>query len=217
MQLYWHKNPALIRRLYPQFLWKIDTKAKVIYLTFDDGPIPEVTPWVLDQLSRFQAKATFFVIGDNVRKHPNVFQQVLEAGHRVGNHTFNHLNGWKTENPDYLKNVRLCHETMLSAGWQTKTTEPQLFRPPYVRIRKEQSLALRSDYQIVMWDVITGDFDPSLDPNACYLKTKSSITRGSIVIMHDSLKAAPRLKFVLPRLLEHFTEAGWQFLALPMH
>lgn len=190
----------------PGYTWRIPTSDRTLFLTFDDGPIPEVTPWVLNTLRAFEAKATFFCVGDNVRKHPAVFQQVVGDGHAVGNHTFNHLNGWKTDTAAYLQNVAKCQK-MVHSNW---------FRPPYGRLKPAQKKALLRDYQIVMWDVLSGDFSPNITPEKCLDNVLAHAKKGSIVLMHDSLKAERNLRYTLPRVLEHFKEKGFQFEALPV-
>lgn len=197
----------MLRTVYPEFLWRLDEDERVIYLTFDDGPIPDVTEFVLEQLDKFAAQATFFCIGDNVRKHRDVFYQVIEAGHLVGNHTFNHLNGWKTDDGDYLHNIAECQREL--------RIETGLFRPPYGRIKKSQATDVLADYKIVMWDVLSGDFDRSLPAEVCLRKTISYTEPGSIVVFHDSLKAWPTMRYVLPRMLAHFAERGYEFRAVP--
>ena len=202
--MYLVKTPKFIQSLFPNFHWKVPTSEKIIYLTFDDGPIPEVTPWVLEQLAQVDAKATFFCVGDNVRKHPEVFQQVLEAGHKVGNHTYNHLNGWTTENIPYFHNVRHCAQLVKS----------EFFRPPYGRLMPRQSQFLQRHYQIIMWDVLSGDFDQKITQEQCLQNVLQKTQAGSIVVFHDSLKAFDNLSYVLPRALEHFSELGYRFEAL---
>ena len=156
MQLFLHKSPRLLRAFYSQFVWNVPTDEKIIYLTFDDGPIPDITEWVLQQLAEYQAKATFFCIGENIQKHPEVLAQVLEQGHSIGNHTFNHLNGWKTNDLIYNQNVRECQAVL--------PVETNLFRPPYGRIKLSQAKPLLANHRIVMWDVLTGDFERYLSP-----------------------------------------------------
>ena len=202
--MYLVKTPQFIQNLFPNFTWKIPTDEKVIYLTFDDGPVPEVTPWVLGQLAKHEAKATFFCVGDNVGKHPQVFQQVKEAGHSIGNHTFAHLNGWKTENMPYFLDVRRC-------AHQTKS---ELFRPPYGRLRPKQSQFLQRHYRIVMWDVLSGDFDAAISKQQCLDNVLKNAGEGSIVVFHDSLKAWEKLQFVLPKVLAHYSGRGYRFEAL---
>lgn len=202
--MYLVKTPRLIQNLLPTFTWRIPTEEKVLYLTFDDGPIPEVTPWVLDTLRRFNAKATFFCVGDNVKKNPSVFQQVLAEGHAVGNHTFNHLNGWDSENISFFHNVRHC----------AKLVKSSLFRPPYGRLTPKQTQFLTRHYQIVMWDVLSGDFDQTISKEDCLSNVMASTKRGSIIVFHDSQKAAERMMYTLPRVLEHFAAKGYRFESL---
>lgn len=202
--MYLVKTPQFIQNLFPNFTWRIPTEDKVLYLTFDDGPIPEVTPWVIEQLEKFRAKATFFCVGDNIRKYPKVFQQVLNAGHTVGNHTFNHLNGWITENIPYFHNVRHC----------ASMVHTMLFRPPYGRLKPKQAQFLQRHYRIVMWDVLSGDFDMNISADQCLSNVIDHARRGSIVVFHDSLKAEEKLRYTLPLVLEHFSERGYRFEAL---
>ena len=199
--MYLVKTPHFIQDLFPNYTWRIPTREKVLYLTFDDGPIPAVTPWVLEQLEAFQAKATFFCVGDNIRKHPEVFNQVVEKGHAVGNHTFNHLNGWQTENISYFHNVRHCANMVHSV----------LFRPPYGRLKPKQAQFLQRHYRIVMWDVLSGDFDPKLSEEQCLANVLNNAENGSIIVFHDSLKAEDKLHYVLPKVLEYFAEQGYVF------
>ncbi|MFN7118060.1 MAG: polysaccharide deacetylase family protein, partial [Saprospiraceae bacterium] len=199
--MYLVKTPQFIQNLFPNFTWRIPTQEKVLYLTFDDGPIPEVTPWVLEQLDAYAAKATFFCVGDNIRKHPEVFDLVKTKGHSVGNHTFNHLNGWCTENIPYFHNVR-------NGANQVHTV---LFRPPYGRLKPKQAQFLQRHYRIVMWDVLSGDFDAAISPEQCLSNVLHNAQNGSIVVFHDSLKTESKLNYVLPRVLQHFTEQGFRF------
>lgn len=202
--MYLVKTPQFIQSLFPNFTWRIPTKEKVLYLTFDDGPIPEVTSWVLEQLEAFQAKATFFCVGDNIESHPDLFQTLMEKGHAVGNHTFNHLNGWASDNIPYYHNVRHCAHLV-------KTV---LFRPPYGRLKPVQAQFLQRHYRVVMWDVLSGDFDPGLTPEQCLQNVTGNAGPGSIVVFHDSLKARERLTYVLPRVLEHYAGLGYRFDSL---
>jgi peptidoglycan-N-acetylglucosamine deacetylase len=200
--MYMTKTPQIVKRLFPAFFWQDDTVEKVLYLTFDDGPIPEITPWVLEQLAAFDAKATFFCVGDNVQKHPDIFAQVVAAGHTVGNHTMHHRNGWNTDYASYLHDVAACRE-FVGTNW---------FRPPYGRITPGQSQALRAlDYRIVMWDVLSGDFDPKLDPEDCLQEVIGASEAGSIIVFHDSVKSFDRLKVALPGVLSHFKDLGYRF------
>ena len=199
--MYLVKTPQFIQTLFPNFIWKIPTEEKVIYLTFDDGPIPEVTPWVLGVLEEVDAKATFFCVGDNVRKNPDVLEAVLDAGHAVGSHTFHHLNGWGTENIRYFHDVR--------KGARIAKTE--LFRPPYGRLTRRQAQFLQRHYDIVMWDVLSADFDPTLSGEKCFQNVIAHTEPGSIIVFHDSLKAEAQLKYALPKVLDYYGSMGYQF------
>ncbi|GAB5401160.1 MAG: polysaccharide deacetylase family protein [Aureisphaera sp.] len=181
-------------------------KDRVVYLTFDDGPITRVTPWVLDLLKQHNAKATFFCIGDNIAKHPEVFARIQAEGHSIGNHTFNHLNGWKTTTENYVENTLRAEETLMKEGCQSK-----LFRPPYGKIRFEQAKALRKlGYKIIMWDVLSADFDPAVSKEQCAENVLKHIKPGSIVVFHDSIKAEDRLTYALPKVLDFIREKGWK-------
>lgn len=206
--MFLHYSPFWLKAIYPRYTWQMPTREKKIFLTFDDGPIPEITEFVLDQLHAFHAKATFFCIGDNVRKHPNVYQKLLKEGHSVGNHTFNHMNGWNTDNLEYLNNIALCDRQL--------NTDTHLFRPPYGRIKRAQAKLLPSNQKIIMWDVLSGDFSPQVTPENCLAKTIKYTKQGSIILFHDSLKAANNMQYALPLYLEHFTRKGYQFEAIPM-
>lgn len=203
--MYLVKTPRVIQKLFPNFHWQVDNpEGPVIYLTFDDGPIPEVTPWVVEQLAEYNAKATFFCVGDNARRHPELMRATLAAGHSVGNHTMHHLDGWKSENLPYFHDIRHC-------AMQVKSS---LFRPPYGRIKPSQAQFLQRHYQVVMWDVLSGDFDPNLTAEACYQNVVRNARPGSIVVFHDSLKAKDKVKNILPRLLAHYAALGYRFEAL---
>ena len=206
--MFLHHSPFWLKAFFPGFTWHIPTHEKKIFLTFDDGPIPGITEFVLETLTGFQAKATFFCIGDNVRKHSGIFKKIQEGGHSIGNHTFNHLNGWKTEDKTYLDNVKLCQE-QLGAG-------TNLFRPPYGRIRKSQSKVILQQKRIIMWDVLSGDFSAGLTPETCLRKTIQYTRSGSIVLFHDSIKASGNMQYALPRYLEDCRTKGFTFEALPM-
>lgn len=205
--MFLHKTPSFLFKLYPSLIWRQPAEEKVIYLTFDDGPIPGLTPWVLDTLNDFKAKATFFCVGENVKKHPSIFRRILTEGHAVGNHTFNHLNGWDTPEIDYLRNTLQADEEM------RKFTQTDLFRPPYGRIGRKQIRQLRHK-RIVMWDVLSGDFSARLSPEKVLAKSLRHTGPGSIVVFHDNLKAAKNLRSVLPDYLAHFSREGYKFQAL---
>jgi len=205
--MYLVKSPLLLKWYYPSLVWNKSRKDKVIYLTFDDGPIPDVTDFVLKTLNTFNAKATFFCIGDNIVKHPEVFERVTAAGHQLANHTYNHLKGWKTEDQIYIENIQLCQQL----------TKSPLFRPPYGRIKKSQVKRIKALYpniQIIMWDVLSGDFDLQLSPENCYRNVIKHTENGSIIVFHDSIKAFERLQYTLPRALKYFHDRGFTFATL---
>jgi peptidoglycan/xylan/chitin deacetylase (PgdA/CDA1 family) len=190
--------------MFSDLTWRIDSQEKAIYLTFDDGPIPEVTPWVLDVLDEFNAKATFFCVGQNIERNPKIFEEVKYRGHAIGNHTYNHLSGWRSDNQEYILNVR--RGAIVSGS--------RLFRPPYGRLRPSQTNFLKHHYQIIMWDVLSGDFDPKLSAEACYQNVIKNTTDGSIIVFHDSLKSFKKLSTVLPRVLDYFSSENYKFKAL---
>ena len=198
--------PRFIQRLYPERIWAFSREEKSIYLTFDDGPIPEVTPWVLDELKKYNAKATFFCIGENVQKHPEIFQRILSEGHSVGNHTFNHLNGWKTATSEYIENVDKA-EAQMGNNSKFKIQDSRLFRPPYGKITSKQAKILqRKGFKIVMWDIISYDYDANTSPEKCLQNVLKNIKPGSVIVFHDSLKAEKNLRFVLPKVLQFLIE-----------
>ncbi len=205
--LFVHKSPRLLKAIYAPFVWNIPTEEKVLYLTFDDGPIPDVTEWVLEKLENVGAKGTFFCIGDNVQKHPEIFAKLIAKGHSIGNHTFNHLKGWNTQDEMYWENVAQCKQIL--------PVQTNLFRPPYGRIKLSQAKTLLKDYHVVMWDVLTGDFEKYLSPERCLEKTLQYTRSGSIVVLHDSLKAWRNMSYVLPRILDYYSNLGFRFEALP--
>ncbi len=201
------KNPLLIqpkaflKRVYPKAVWNLQRSEKVIYLTFDDGPIPGLTEWVLEELDRFQAKATFFCVGANIEKHPGVFDALLSKGHRVANHTMHHIRGFKTLLPDYIKEVEACE----------RLTGTRLFRPPYGQLKRSQYRALvEQKYRIVMWDVISYDYE-KISPEHCLANVLGHTQNGSVVLFHDNLKAEANLRYALPRVLKHFSDLDYTF------
>lgn len=205
MNFYWVKTNWLIKRLFHQYIWSIDTKERVVYLTFDDGPIPEITPWVLAQLQKYHCKATFFCIGDNVAANPEIIAQINSGGHRIGNHTQNHLNGWKTQNKVYEDNIISCQ---IELDKVTTTNQlPLLFRPPYGKIKSSQAKTARQlGYQIIMWDILSADFDTTITKEQCLKNVLTGIRPGSIIVFHDSKKAFNNLQYVLPKLLEYLQQ-----------
>lgn len=214
--------------LFPQRIWAFSRKEPNIYLTFDDGPIPEVTPWVLQLLKQYNAKATFFCIGDNVRKHPEIFATILAEGHSIGNHTFHHLKGTETETKNYLDDIELFEATVITLNNQFRATSDEsprtshliphtsLFRPPYGKMTTGQAKkVIGKGYKIVMWDVLSADFDFTISAEKCLENVLSNIKPGSIIVFHDSLKAEKNLRYVLPKVLDFLEIKGWK--AQPLH
>jgi peptidoglycan/xylan/chitin deacetylase (PgdA/CDA1 family) len=199
------KIPSIVRWLYPSLTWRIPNEAKQVFLTFDDGPTPEVTQQVLTMLAAYNAKATFFLIGNNAAAYPELMQSLLQNGHRIGNHTYNHENGWHTKLQPYVQSVA---ET-------AKVVPSKIFRPPYGRISRSQIRALKNDYHIIMWDVISGDYDTSYTPEECIKNVLNNVSSGSIIVFHDSVKAWPNLKVCLPYVLEVLTARGYSFEVIP--
>lgn len=206
--MYLIKTTFLLRAFYPSCVWKMPTHKKVIYLSFDDGPHPIATPFVIEQLEKYNAKASFFCIGKNVVEYPAIYQQLIQQGHTVGNHTMHHLNGWKTEDDLYLQNIAQASTYIQS----------NFFRPPYGRIKRSQIRKIRADkslpQEIIMWDVLSGDFDTSINGQQCLSNVLKHTKAGSIVVFHDSAKAWDRLQVALPATLDYFTQKGFQFRAL---
>jgi peptidoglycan/xylan/chitin deacetylase (PgdA/CDA1 family) len=203
--MYLIKTPFWLRALYPGCTWKLPSSDKVIYLSFDDGPHPEATPFVLAQLKKFNAKASFFCIGNNVLSYANIYEQIIQEGHAVGNHTYDHLNGWKTDTSTYIYNINSASNLIVS----------NLFRPPYGRIKRAQLHAIKINkslpQQIIMWDVLSGDFDVNLTGEQCACNVIKHAKSGSIVVFHDSAKAWERLQVALPAVLDYFSALGYRF------
>ena len=193
--------PQLIRQLYPRACWRMNVSERAIYLTFDDGPIPEVTPWVLDVLDKYKIKATFFMVGDNVRKHPDEYKMVVERGHRIGNHSFNHLKGFAESTEHYLANIDKASAYISS----------DLYRPPHGIMRMSQYRALCECYRIIMWDLVTRDYNPKLTGEQVLDKVKRYARNGSIITFHDSLRATHNLYYALPRAIEWLLAEGYEF------
>ncbi len=208
-----HRTPFFLPSLFPSSLvWRVPEKQPVLYLTFDDGPINGPTDFVLETLAEYNAYATFFCIGDNIRKHELVFRRTIDGGHAVGNHTYNHLNGWKTSLAEYKENTIKC-EDAIRAHMPLRVSMP-LFRPPYGRISRSQIRALSKDFRIVMWDVLTMDYRAGIAPEKCLRGSINATRPGSVVVFHDSFKAEKNLTFALPRFLEHFSNLGYSFKRL---
>ena len=206
------KTPKLVKHVLPSLVWNIKTTEKVIYLTFDDGPTPEITDWVLNTLDTFDAKATFFCIGNNIEKHPEIFKRIINKDHAIGNHTYNHLKGWKTKTTDYLINIYKT-QIIIDSSYNIK---PLLFRPPYGRIKLKQVKALsKLNYQIIMWNVLSKDWDKTVEKEVCLRNVIQNTKEGDIVVLHDSIKASRNMQYTLPRMLDHFTKEGYKFKRIP--
>ncbi len=206
---YFLKIPWWVRMLYPSYIWRVAVKSKTVFLTFDDGPHPAITPWVLEQLKQYGAAATFFCIGKNVVQYPDTYAQIIAAGHAVGNHTFSHLNGWKTPDEIYVADAQKAAAVMPT----------RLFRPPYGRIKKTQARRLsimfkKYNVKIVMWDVLSADFDASFSAQACIDTVLRHTRPGSVIVFHDSEKAFPNLRLILPIVLAELHRQGFDFQAL---
>lgn len=212
MQIIPAKTPGFVKTLFPNFVWNINTDTKELYLTFDDGPTPEITDWVLKTLKNHNAKATFFCIGNNIEKHPEIFQNIINEDHTIGNHTFNHLKGWKHKTKDYIKDVL---ETKTAINKFQLSNGQKLFRPPYGKFKAKQSQQLQKlGYKIILWDVLSYDWDKSVAKEACLKNITSAAKEGSIIVFHDSVKASLNLKYVLPEILEYYTRRGFVFKSL---
>lgn len=206
---YFVKTPWLLKKIYSSYEWSVKTKENKLYLTFDDGPHPEATPYVLEQLKQYEALGTFFCLGKNVAEFPEIYRRLISEGHAVGNHSYNHLNGWKTPNDVYMNDIAKASELIDSS----------LYRPPYGKITSFQAKHLPAvmkgkKARVIMWDVLSGDFDKMATPRQCLENVVFNAGRGSIIIFHDSEKALPRLKYALPRVLEFYKTRGFSFLSL---
>jgi peptidoglycan-N-acetylglucosamine deacetylase len=205
------KTPALLRKFYPNLVWQMPPDDKSIYLSFDDGPIPGLTPAVSDILQSFGIKATFFCVGHNVEKHPDVLQILVKAGHRIGNHTYHHLKGWNTSNEAYFNNIDACDNVICQYYPEYQSG---LFRPPYGRIKKSQITALIPRYKIIMWDVLTHDYSQRHSFDKALSKSIHATNPGSIVVFHDNIKAEKKMLYILKRYVPHFLEKGFKFKTL---
>ena len=210
MIFYWVKTSIFIKKIFFRHIWSIPNKEKGVYLTFDDGPTPEITEWVLAELKKHEAKATFFCIGNNIEKHPSIFSKILQEGHAIGNHTFNHLNGWKTDKTAYVQNALQCEKSIEAFSYRSK-----LFRPPYGKIKPSQARALRDKgYQVIMWDVLSADFDQQISPEQCLENVLRNVASGSIIVFHDSVKAYENLQYVLPKTLSFLAQNKYKSLKI---
>lgn len=205
MHKYFIKTPSLVKNFFPHYIWSLPATNSEVYLSFDDGPHAQITPWVLDELKKYNAKASFFCIGKNVLQNPLVYERILAEGHAVGNHTQNHLNGWKVTEGEYMNDIKEA----------SKYIETNLFRPPYGRIKqchfKKLNEAMGRDSKIIMWDVLSADFDQKTSPEECLLNVTKNVAAGSIIVFHDSVKAFPNLEYALPKVLGFLTDKNFGF------
>lgn len=202
----YYKTPNSLQKVFSSFVWKIPQEKPTIYLTFDDGPIPELTPWVMEILREYKAKATFFCVGDNIQKHSAIFRNLLQEGHSVGNHTYSHLNAWKTDKKNYLQDIQKCQCEI-----ENREGKTCFFRPPYGKLNFYLRKEIEKIYQIVLWDVLSYDFDEQVSRETCLKNTLKNCENGSIIVFHDNIKATRNLIYTLPRLIEHFGEKGFIF------
>lgn len=203
--MYFSSVPLFLRNILPSNLeWEGNSEDKSLYLTFDDGPIPIITQWVLDILDEYHIKATFFCVGENVGRYPEVYSEVIERGHVTGNHTFNHLQAWKNSSSRYLENVEKCR----------KLVDSKLFRPPHGQITPSLARTLGENYRLIMWSVLSRDFDQSLSGYKCLRNTINQTSAGNIIVFHDSIKAWKRLEYALPRYIEDCLKQGYNFKTL---
>jgi peptidoglycan/xylan/chitin deacetylase (PgdA/CDA1 family) len=205
------KTPGPVKAIFPSILWNGTRDQKIIYLTFDDGPTAEATPYVMSMLEKYNARATFFCVGDNIRKHHSIFNNVVTRGHCIGNHTFNHMNGWHEKTEDYSKNIELCTEIIQSSGYLKPV---KFFRPPFGKMGIGQYFNIRKSYRIVLWDILTRDYNPGNSPGLLLKRIIGNTMPGSIVVFHDSLKSLPALPRLLEPVLNHFSDKGFAFHAL---
>ena len=205
MKFYTIKTPTIIQKFFPNYCWRFSTSVKEIYLTFDDGPTPEITTYVLNELKKHKAKATFFCIGKNVKKYHTIYERIKKEGHAIGNHTYNHLNASRVTKTSYIENIQKA----------AKLIKSNLFRPPYGRLKSSQARSIISmGYKIIMWDVLSADFDTTITPEKCLKNVLSKTSSGSIVVMHDSHKAKDKIFYALPKILSYFTEKGYVFKSI---
>ncbi|PKH66431.1 polysaccharide deacetylase family protein [Flavobacterium sp. ALD4] len=215
MSFYWIKTHSLIKKLFSRYVWDFPNTKNKVYLTFDDGPTPEITEWVLEQLDLHNAKATFFCIGKNIEAYPSIFEKLIQKKHSIGNHTFNHLNGWETTTDDYNANVSLCENSIKKHKNEGGNSDSRIFRPPYGKIKPTQAKNLKNlGYEIIMWDVLSADFDQTITKERCLKNVVSNIKPGSIIVFHDSVKAFKNLEYALPKALDYLDKNGFQCEAI---
>ncbi len=214
MKPYFVKTPNFIKSIFQNWIWTNPSDEKVIYLTFDDGPTLEITNWTLNVLRKYQAQATFFCIGKNIVEHPEIYHEIIESGHAIGNHTYNHLNGWKTNTTPYLENVVKC-QNLIENYSLLGSNNTKLFRPPYGKISLTQARKIRmKGYKIIMWDVLSADFDKATSREKCLQNVLKNSGNGSIIVFHDSFKAYENLQYSLPKVLDFFNAKGYKFKKL---
>lgn len=206
------KIPKWIPFFFKNYTWSIPTDQKEIFLTFDDGPTPEITEWVLNQLEKYHAKATFFCIGKNIEAHSDIFQKTIEAGHSIGNHTYNHLKGWNVKSDTYVESIKRTEELLDS--YQLPNSK-RLFRPPYGKITPSQTKKIKAEnYEIIQWEVLSADFDTTISKEKCTENVLKNSRKGTIIVFHDSVKAAKNMKYTLPKVLEYYSKKGYAFKAI---
>ncbi len=206
--LHFYKTPAVLKNISKSLIWNVLSNEKTIYLTFDDGPVPYLTEYIIETLNKYNAHATFFCVGDNIKKYPEVFKKAIEHGHGIGNHTFNHLKGWSSQNDKYMENIHKCQKIIEQNHTKVKKA---IFRPPYGQITPRQIQLLKESYNLIMWDVLAYDFDKSHTAEKSLKKIIKATNSGSIVVFHDNYKAEKKLKYMLPKFLEHFKGLGFDF------
>ncbi|WP_197482073.1 polysaccharide deacetylase family protein [Polaribacter atrinae] len=220
MKNYFPRTPRFMMRFFSKYTWRFNSDKKEIFLTFDDGPTPDITQFVLTELKKYNAKATFFCIGKNIQNHPKIFQNIITDGHSIGNHTQNHLKGWKTDQTTYVNNALACEDVIYkefkkAANSNLNTQNLKLFRPPYGKVKKSQAKKLiEKGYKIIMWSVLSADFDTTISNEKCLENVLKNTESGSIIVFHDSVKAAERMKYALPKVLKHFSDKGFVFKSI---
>ena len=209
------KTPVLAKKIFANYIWEMPSESKTLYLTFDDGPTPEITNWTLDVLDKYKAKATFFCIGKNISQHPEIFKNIQNKGHKIGNHTNNHIKGWRTSTKNYLANIKEAQKVIDLQQNKTDSRSQILFRPPYGQIRPKQGKALAElSYKVIMWNVLAFDWDKDVTKEKCLENVISNAKEGSVIVFHDSVKAEKNMSYALPKVLEHFSKKGYTFKSI---
>ncbi len=209
------KTPVLAKKIFANYIWEMPSESKTLYLTFDDGPTPEITNWTLDILDKYKAKATFFCIGKNVSQHPEIFKNIQDKAHKIGNHTNNHIKGWRTSTKNYLANIKEAQKVIDLQQNKNDSESQILFRPPYGQIRPKQGKALAElGYKVIMWNVLAFDWDKDVTKEKCLENVISNAKEGSVIVFHDSVKAEKNMRYALPKVLEHFSKKGYTFKSI---